>query len=136
MHPFVKNRKNKSISLVPMIDVLLCLLIFFMLTSQFIHLQTIQLSYTKESGINKNMNVPRKVLFIRDMEHIELDGETYSFMSLQKALVHLQNFNKTIFTLQFSDTTSNQNMVNVIDGLKNIGISKYELKGDLSVPKR
>ena len=136
MHPFVKNRKNKSISLVPMIDVLLCLLIFFMLTSQFINLQTIQLSYTKESGINKNRNIQRKDLFIRDMEHIELDGKTYSFMSLQKALVHLQNANKTIFTLQFSDTTSNQNMVNVIDGLRNIGISKYELRGDLSVPKR
>lgn len=86
---FPRKRRSSSISLVPMIDVLLCLLIFFMLTSQFIHFNELELSpYQEATGTKTTKNEKTKsiILDLLNKNQVEYQGQKYSLSILSRKL--------------------------------------------------
>lgn len=128
---FAKQRRKSAISLVPMIDVLLCLLIFFMLSSQFVRYQSIKLSDSAQNitaASNASSEQPI-ILTLKDNKHIYFEHQPYTLTQLipilQKSIKEPQVLP---ITLTLTDQVNIQALVDVMDGLKQSGFSKLQLE--------
>lgn len=128
---FEKQRRKSAISLVPMIDVLLCLLIFFMLSSQFVRYQSIKLSNNAQNITPSNNAHSEQpiTLTLKDNKHIYFEQQRYTLTQLipllQKSIKKPQVLP---ITLTLTDQVNIQALVDVMDGLKKSGFSKLQLE--------
>lgn len=131
MIAFEKQRRKSAISLVPMIDVLLCLLIFFMLSSQFVRYQSIKLSNSAQNiTAAKNASSEQPIILtLKDKKHIYFGQQPYTLTQLipilQKSIKEPQSLP---ITLTLTDQVNIQALVDVMDGLKQSGFSKLQLE--------
>lgn len=125
---FAKQRRKSAISLVPMIDVLLCLLIFFMLSSQFVRYQSIKLSDSAQNitAANNASSKQPVILTLKDNKHIYFEQQPYTLTQL---IPILQKESQTLpITLTLTDQVNIQALVDVMDGLKQSGFNKLQLE--------
>lgn len=131
MIAFEKQRRKSAISLVPMIDVLLCLLIFFMLSSQFVRYQSIKLSNSAQNitAANNASSEQPIILTLKDNKHIYFGQQPYTLTQLipilQKSIKEPQTLP---ITLTLTDQVNIQALGDVMDGLKQSGFSKLQLE--------
>ena len=86
---FVRKKRTRKISLVPMIDVLLCLLIFFMITSKFIYFNQVDISPPEGKDAAESLednNNPPIYLTLIDKNNIKYLDQEYTPPKLLQVL--------------------------------------------------
>ncbi|WP_119344916.1 ExbD/TolR family protein [Facilibium subflavum] len=123
---FSKRRKKSAISLVPMIDVLLCLLIFFMLSSQFIRFEKISLKVNK-SNTSTNQAQKSKMITIMLLANNKLQygHKLFTQVQLKQQLARMADNNRLKATVFISPQADIQSLADVALMMKTLDIPVY-----------
>lgn len=131
---FERKRRSKAISLVPMIDVLLCLLIFFMLSTQFIHWGSIQLITEKnEKSMTQSVLNPKvkKEIYLNLINNhaVKFENSTIELKEINKTLKNkYKNLNDLIVEVDVLNHVNLQAAIDLVMNLKSIGLKNIKLK--------
>ncbi|MGH8558092.1 MAG: ExbD/TolR family protein [Methylococcales bacterium] len=119
-----QRRENLEISLTPMVDVVLCLLIFFMVTTTFSRVTELQIQLPEAKG---QQAIEKNVIEI----NVDTDGNYYvnrhqvvnrSIEMLKKAILEAsQNRDKsTTLVIGADANASHQSVIRVLDAAKQV----------------
>ena len=129
-------KPNANVDLVPMIDVVFQLVVFFMVSSTFILTPGISLSLP-ESSSSEPVIMTKLVVSILGEDEIYLNKEKYSLAGLYSALAEMDDENrngiKTV-VIEGDRQVSYEVIVNVLDILRKHGFKGVNLKTMETVP--
>ena len=118
--------KNKKINIIPLIDIIFLLLIFFMLATNFNQNQNIDFSMPKNKSETSNTDSKILELVIRNDGHFFFDDmlvETEG--DLEKEILSLWNNKKySSILITTEKDVYLQNLISTLDLLKSLGISE------------
>ena len=115
---------RRLISLVSMIDVLLIMLVFFMVTSTYLHLDMIPIAKSAETGTNTQSQQTEAPLMIRLAEN----GQAYLHgRPLGEDQYAALLGNRTSVLILPSPRASTQALVTLMDGLTRAGVSQLRV---------
>jgi len=122
-------RRKARIEIIPMIDVMMFLLVFFVLISMNVipamGLKTRLPGSTQSSALDRTYHA---VIIIGEGGRIQLDGKDYSLHSLAQRLDDLEKQHKQMDVVVDGDKDSIlQNLINVMDVVKGSGISAISI---------
>ncbi len=124
------EKKNSKINIVPLIDIIFLMLVFFMLATNFDKSKQIDFSIDKKFGVS---NQDEKVLVIKIKDNnFQINDEQIAKKKFESKL--LQFFNKKKFdrVLVLNDTQSTiETLIFAIDTLKKNDISNVSFTDDL-----
>lgn len=127
------SRRRPMLQLTPLIDVMLILIIFFMLTTSFIRLESLELVLPSAGKPSSKKEVAG--IFIRKNGEILLGDKIVEQEELSSLLIRSLNRNpETTIVLFSAEGVSMQQLVAVIDkvtisGAKNLYVRKWEAGG-------
>ena len=122
---FIERQKKKhGMSLVPMIDVLLCLLIFFMLSSSFVDFSALKLNTAKADSGRASMS--KKTILMATLvgdDHIIYAHQSFSFDHfLNKVVLPEKAKRNVILQLKTGAKVSLQSLVNIQQKLNEVHV--------------
>ena len=122
----ITARRARPISLTALIDVVFILLMFFMLTSSFSHLQELPL-LQKTSGANSKSTQTQQFLLLLEPHTVAsvIDGQRGAASPLAVAIKDVDR-NQTLTLIPDGDL-SLQDIVGTIDALRAAGVSQIAL---------
>lgn len=120
-------RPSKKMNLASLIDVIFILMVFFMVSSHFEEINTVNLNSiaNKESSASNeplefNNNITIKVL---NEAFIEMNNQKYNYVELSKKFKRLVYFDNQINVTIDSESDANvQSLIKAIDALKKAGV--------------
>ena len=120
-----------EINVIPLIDVLLTLLMFFVLTSTFVQHSRMQVTLPKASTQDRDMNAPALTVMIdRDGRYYvgsdEVMGEGIEPLKETIARVAGSDHDRPV-TLRADAMTPNQNVVTAMDALGQLGFTRLSI---------
>ncbi|HQT81736.1 MAG: hypothetical protein B7Z60_05920 [Ferrovum sp. 37-45-19] len=122
-------QKKSRIEIIPMIDVMMFLLVFFVLIS--LHVIPAQGFKTELPGASQPEKIEirqHSIITIASDGKIQLDGVLYSYVDLKNALITLHSKNPKVDIVINSDRKVDvQQLVTVMDAVKVSGISSMAL---------
>ncbi|WP_407275141.1 ExbD/TolR family protein [Halothiobacillus sp. DCM-1] len=122
-----KPREELELNLIPLIDVIFMLLIFFMLTTTFIHDRTLNVTLpVSDQGSAQRAPVQDHVIEIAEDGRIALDGHILPVDQLLPALRPLAADGRP-FVVWADANVVNQKVVTVLDLVRAAGITKVGL---------
>lgn len=124
-------RKTRAIPLVPLVDVLCCLLIFFMLSTSFVRTEAMELSLPSQAGLQKGGKVVH--IFISNNGETFVERESVGEKKMRQVLRERLFANPDSHVLVLvADKVSVQTLVHVLDriylsGGRNISIDNWRM---------
>ncbi len=119
-----RPREPLELNLIPLIDVVFMLLIFFMLTTTFVHDRTLKVDLPiSESGSSERAEVENHVIELDARGEIAIDGTRVSEQDLPRALAEMANDGRPV-VLWADAQVINQRVVTVLDQARRAGIDK------------
>jgi biopolymer transport protein ExbD len=120
-----------EINVIPLIDVLLTLLMFFVLTSTFVQHSRLQVTLPKASAQDRDMNAPALTVMIdRDGRYYvgsdEVMGEGIEPLKQTIARVAGSDRDRPV-TIRADAMTPNQNVVTAMDALGQLGFTRLSI---------
>ena len=122
-------RHKRAISLTPLIDVVFILLLFFMLSSNFMHWRQISLS-----SANQTENTPDEILVVRvesDAGRVTHDGKTYQLSDLDGLRTLVAEAPEAVYAVEAAPEVKTQTLVSLLDQLHRAGAQKVSMTGVL-----
>ncbi|GAA6131114.1 ExbD/TolR family protein [Halopseudomonas sabulinigri] len=123
------GKKRRGISLTPLIDVVFILLLFFMLSSDFMHWRQISLS-----SANETESKPDTVMLIRienDTGELSHDGKRYALQDLPALRALVAEDPAAVYAVEAVAGVRTQTLVTVLDRLHQAGADKVSMTGVL-----
>lgn len=123
------GKKRRGISLTPLIDVVFILLLFFMLSSDFMHWRQISLS-----SANETESTPDSVELIRieaDSGELSHNGKRYALHDLPALTALVATDPKAVYAVEAAPGVKTQTLVSVLDQLHQAGADKVSMTGVL-----
>ncbi len=123
------GKKRRGISLTPLIDVVFILLLFFMLSSDFMHWRQISLS-----SANETESKPDTVMLIRiesDAGELSHDGKRYALQDLPALTALVAEDPEAVYAVEAVAGVRTQTLVTVLDRLHQAGADKVSMTGVL-----
>ncbi|MEH6564086.1 MAG: biopolymer transporter ExbD [Halopseudomonas sp.] len=123
------GKKRRGISLTPLIDVVFILLLFFMLSSDFMHWRQISLS-----SANETESEPDNVMLIRiesDTGELSHDGKRYALQDLPALAALVAEDPEAVYAVESVPGVRTQTLVSVLDQLHKAGADKVSMTGVL-----
>ncbi|MDL2280619.1 biopolymer transporter ExbD [Selenomonadales bacterium OttesenSCG-928-I06] len=131
----LRNERKPKLMIIPMIDIIFFLLVFFMLSTLYmVEQRSISLNlpqtatYEIEMGTNVNISVLANGNIVFGNEEIPLN------LLKNKALIESQNNKETVFVLNADENIPYKTVVAVLDELRSAKVNKIALatrkKGD------
>ena len=123
------GKKRRGISLTPLIDVVFFLLLFFMLSSNFMHWRQISLS-----SANQTENTPDEILVVRvesDAGRVTHDGKTYQLSDLDGLRTLVAAAPEAVYAVEAAPEVKTQTLVSLLDQLHRAGAQKVSMTGVL-----
>ena len=120
---------RKLIGLTPLIDVVFILLLFFMLSSNFMHWRQISLS-----SANQTENTPDEILVVRvesDAGRVTHDGKTYQLSDLDGLRTLVAEAPEAVYAVEAAPEVKTQTLVSLLDQLHRAGAQKVSMTGVL-----
>ncbi len=118
-------RRRKVISLTPLIDVVFILLLFFMLSSSFIHWRQLNLA---SSGSESEQELEVRHLQLQaDGSQFELDGTWYSSRDAAALQNLIAGQPQAIWLIDAAEGTRTQPVISLLDALKQAGATHVTL---------
>lgn len=122
-----KPREELELNLIPLIDVVFMLLIFFMLTTSFIHDRTLNVRLpVSDQGSEQRAKVKDHVIEIAKDGRIALDGHILSTNALLPQLKAIADDGRPVVVWADAEVI-NQKVISVLDLVRSAGITKVGL---------
>ncbi len=119
-----RPREPLELNLIPLIDVVFMLLIFFMLTTTFVHDRTLKVDLpVSESGSSERAELKNHVIELDARGEIAIDGARLSEQDLPRALAEIADDGRPV-VLWADANVVNQRVVTVLDQARRAGIEK------------
>lgn len=119
-----RPREPLELNLIPLIDVVFMLLIFFMLTTTFVQDRTLKVDLpVSESGSSERTPLENHVVELDAQGAIVVDGERVGEQALPAALKHIAEDGRPV-VLWADATVVNQRVITVLDHARRAGIEK------------
>lgn len=118
-------KKKVKISITPLIDIIFLLIVFFMMSSNFESLGTLNLQYSSDSITDSAVSSKKlvKITLLTGGKFI-LSDNTYFIKDAEKHIKDILNSDKGFeFLLEVSKGALVQDLVSVIDIIKSLGIN-------------
>ncbi|WP_395168613.1 ExbD/TolR family protein [Piscirickettsia salmonis] len=130
---FRRRRKSGRISLVPMIDVLCCLLIFFMLSTQFVRWGALDIQVASHiAPVSRQDKKLEPIKLYLSVDRVRLDQAEFTLPGLVRKLKDHTNtradLNQLDIRLFVSKKTQLQFTVDVVEKLQQLGIKKIKFE--------
>ncbi|MFZ9035483.1 MAG: ExbD/TolR family protein [Francisellaceae bacterium] len=121
---FEKRTRSTAISLVPMIDVLMCLLIFFMLSTQFIDFNKLTVkAVSSQQNTTTKLDDTINIAVVVSASGLIFNGKSITLDQLSTLVAHkYPDVNRLEVTLLITDNASLQDSISVYEGLKRLKI--------------
>lgn len=120
-------KPNVNIDLVPMIDVVFQLVVFFMVTSTFTIGPGLSLALP-EAETSDSVVMTQLQVTIAGPEDIYLNDQKYDIESFSQAVAALNSQESDTIVVEASKTVSYELFIDVVDMLRKAGIYNYTLK--------
>lgn len=124
-----RTRRKKNISLTPLIDVVFILLLFFMLSSHFLHMRQIDVSAISDKNQKQDLSKPLMVKLMNNKGEFRVEGKTISIQNKGRMKKLVQSSKDAVFVIEAVNGIKTQTMINVLDGLKQAGAKSVSLAG-------
>lgn len=122
-----KPREELELNLIPLIDVIFMLLIFFMLTTTFVHDRTLNVTLPVSSqGTEKRAPVKDHVIEIAQDGRIAIDGKILGADEILPVLKGIAADQQPVVVWADADVV-NQKVITVLDLARKAGITKVGL---------
>ncbi len=122
-------RRQRAISLTPLIDVVFILLLFFMLSSSFVQWRQVNLSAAQASESNSQpLNRLRLLSANGDFEYA---GQHYQMSDVAALRVLVGEAEQAVFAIEVVPGVKTQAMITLLDNLKQAGAVHVSLAGIL-----
>jgi biopolymer transport protein ExbD len=122
-----REREPLELNLIPLIDVVFMLLIFFMLTTTFVHDRTLDIDLPKaEAGSDDRAELENHVIELDASGQIAIDGERVEESDLSAALRTLAADGRPV-VLWADAQVVNQRVVTLLDQARRAGIERIGL---------
>ena len=120
----IQNSKKNKVNIIPLIDIIFLMLIFFMLATNFSQNEEIDLSIN-DSAITKGANTKTMYVIIKDSGKFIVDKKEYSKDNIEKTILKNWNENKydEIFILNEKNVNT-QKLIFLLDILKKNKLTK------------
>jgi len=119
-----RSREPLELNLIPLIDVVFMLLIFFMLTTTFVHDRALQVDLpVSESGSAERAELENHVIELDERGEIAVDGERVSEQALAATLRAIATDGRPV-VLWADAQVVNQRVVTVLDQARRAGIAR------------
>ena len=124
----LRNERKPKLMIIPMIDIIFFLLVFFMLSTLYMVEQRAisfnlpqTTTYQAETGNNVNISVLPNGKIMFDKEEVPLN------LIRNRAVTEFQKDNTIVFVLYADENIPYKNVVTVLDELKSAKVSKIAL---------
>ncbi len=121
--------RKRSISLTPLIDVVFILLLFFMLTSQFVHIRQIDVSAMTSTKLQQQVSKPVVIKMLNDNGDFKWQGNLVSVTNPEKIIEIVEANPKAVFVIEAVKGIKTQTMIKVLDRFKQSGAQSVTLAG-------
>ena len=120
----IQNSKKNKVNIIPLIDIIFLMLIFFMLATNFSQNEEIDLSIN-DSAITKGASTKTMYVIIKDSGKFIVDKKEYSKDKIEKIILKNWNENKydEIFILNEKNVNT-QKLIFLLDILKKNKLTK------------
>ena len=126
--------KPPTVMIVPMIDIMLFLLVFFMLSTIYIsQTNNFQVNLPQTSEAQKNENF-KKIIHITVLETGEIifeEDKVSKNVLVQRAAYEIKNDKDTIFLLQGDKSAKYEKIISVLEILKKSGVKNISLATEI-----
>ncbi|MBN9671930.1 biopolymer transporter ExbD [Roseibium aggregatum] len=126
MHVDRPIRRQKPISLTPLVDVIFLLLLFFMLSSTFTNFGQVEIG--APAGGGGSGTVPKAILVL-DGERLRLNGRDIADEALLQSAQDLIDRDIDSLLVQVRENTTTQNLVSVMTRLRSLPGLKVTVTG-------
>lgn len=122
-----RTREPLELNLIPLIDVVFMLLIFFMLTTTFVHDRALEVNLPKsETGSEQRAEMENHVIELDAQGNVAVDGEPIERADLPERLREIAGDGRPV--LLWADAqVVNQQVVTMLDLARRAGIEKIGL---------
>ena len=126
--------KPPTVMIVPMIDIMLFLLVFFMLSTIYIsQTNNFQVNLPQTSEAQKNENF-KKIIHITVLETGEIifeEDKVSKNVLVQRAAYEIKNDKDTIFLLQGDKSAKYEKIISVLEILKKSGVKNISIATEI-----
>ena len=121
---FNDQTKKKKVNIIPLIDIIFLMLVFFMLATNFQENKEIEISVANASSKNIKETKTLK-LFLKNNGMIEISNNSFSQKYIEDEIKNIWNQSGYSDILIICDTKSNsQNLITLMDSIKKLMITK------------
>jgi len=125
----IRKKRKVQINIVPLVDVLIVLIFFFMMTMQFRNVTTLNLTLPKIETAGENQFDKNIVIEITDEGLIYVNGEDVTLDKLESALEVLKPVGNELTVLIRADEESLlRYLTNIMDICRSAGLEKIRLQ--------
>lgn len=121
-------RSRRAISLTPLIDVVFILLLFFMLSSQFLRLRQIELPMA--AGVTSDTSTLRELRLLNDAGDVSVDGRTLAHEDQRALQAWIREEPAATLVVSASQGVRTQALVLLVDRLRMAGAARVSLRTD------
>ena len=122
------TRRRSAISLTPLIDVVFILLLFFMLSSQFMQWRQVTLSSASHQGDKKEVSL-FTIAVLNNQGLIEFEGQQGEFADLKELQNKIGSEADALFVIDVASDVTTQSVIDLLDRLKLAGAQHISLAG-------
>ena len=122
----VTNKRKRGVSLVPLVDVVFILLLFFMLSSSFIQKREVPLDLPAITQVVTDTKIVELELLTND-GRVSVDGREFVAFDITAISGYDQNDRGPIIAIRSAQDVKMQALVTLLDRLTDIGLTKIAL---------
>jgi len=135
-----RRRDEFEINVIPLIDVLLTLLMFFVLTTTFVQHSRMQVNLPKASTEDRDMQAPALTVMIDRDGHFSVGSDEVmggGIESLKQAIARVagDDHERTV-SIRADAMTPHQNVVTAMDALGQLGFTRLSIATTPSQPDK
>ncbi len=127
-----RSREEPEINLIPMIDVLLVILIFLMVTTTYSQFSGLQINLPQAAGETANEKSPLINVSIDATEHYAINAQAVPFSNVDKLADDLRraagDAKNPVIVINADARTPHQAVVNVMEAARAAGITSITFK--------
>ena len=126
------STKKKKVNIIPLIDIIFLMLVFFMLATNFQENKEIEILVNKTSSKNIKENKTLE-LFLRNDGRLEIFNNLISQKKIEEKIINLWDKSNYSGVLIICDSkTNSQNLITLMDSLKKLRIKNvnFTIKND------
>jgi biopolymer transport protein ExbD len=136
-----QSREEPEINLIPMIDVLLVILIFLMVTTTYSRYSGLQIDLPQASGKSENDKDSTLInVSVDATEHYAINSEVVPYTGIDNLASRLRqaagNAKSPVIVIAADARTPHQAVINVMEAARNAGIGSITFKTEEPLPAK